>query len=204
MSDQSFFKDRPCLVTGGCGFIGSHLCERLLVEGARVRVLDNLSSGFERNLASIRSRVDVRIADVRDVEAVSSAMQGIDTVFHEAALVSVADSVERPRECFDINEAGTLNVLEAASAAGVRRVLFAGTAATYGNDPVLPKREDMVPQPLSPYAAAKVAAEGWLRVFAEIYRLQTVTLRYFNVYGPRQDPSSAYSGVISRFANVAT
>jgi UDP-glucose 4-epimerase len=190
---------RRVLVTGGSGFIGSHLCEALVAANASVRVLDNLSSGREENLASVRDRVEIRLGDVRDPEAVAAAMEGIDTVFHEAALVSVADSVARPRICHEINATGTFQVLEAARAAGVRRVVLASTAAAYGNDPALPKIETFLPQPASPYAAAKVAAEGYLRVFAELYGIETVALRYFNVYGARQDPSSPYSGVISRF-----
>lgn len=202
MTEAFPWTGRLCVVTGGCGFIGSHLCEALLEAGARVRVLDDLSSGREENLRGVRGRVDLRRGDVRDPRAVAPALDGADTVFHQAALVSVADSVERPRECFDINEAGTLTVLEAARGAGVRRVVFAGSAAAYGNDPGLPKREDMPARPLSPYAAAKVAAEGWMRAFAGLYGVETVVLRYFNVYGPRQNPSSPYSGVVSRFVDA--
>lgn len=193
---------RRVLVTGGCGFIGSHLCEALLAAGANVRVLDNLSSGRESNLGDARGGLELRLGDVRDAEAVRSAMEGVEWVFHEAALVSVADSVARPRACHEINATGTLQVLEAAKAAGARRVVLASTAAVYGNDPVLPKREDFPPRPASPYAAAKSAAEGWMAVYAGLYGLETVILRYFNVYGVRQDPSSPYSGVISRFVEA--
>jgi UDP-glucose 4-epimerase len=189
------------LVTGGCGFIGSHLCEELVGCGCRVRVLDDLSSGYRANLNHLESQVDVVIGDVRDPAAVQQAVQGAWGVFHEAALVSVFDSVKRPGDCHDINATGTLNVLQAARAAGVKRVVLASTAAAYGNDPELPKREDMRPQPESPYAVAKVAGEHYQRIFSSLYGLETVTLRYFNVFGPRQDPRSPYSGVISKFTD---
>lgn len=191
------------VVTGGCGFIGSHIVEALAGEGHAVTVLDNLSTGHERNLAHIAGDVTFVRGDVRDPEALDRSMAGADGVFHEAALVSVTASVERPRENHDINATGTFNVLEAARAAGVRRVVLASTAAAYGNAPGLPKREAMPPAPESPYAVAKLASEYYLRVFHGLYGLQTVSLRYFNVYGPRQDPSSMYSGVISRFMDLA-
>jgi len=187
------------LVTGGCGFIGSHLCEALLERGNSVRVLDDLSSGHRENLASLGNRVELLVGDVRDPAVVTEALRDVAGVFHEAALVSVFDSVERPGDCHDINATGTLNVLQAARAEGVRRIVFAGTAAAYGNNPVLPKHEGMVPEPASPYAASKIAGEHLLRVFSHLYGLETVTLRYFNVYGPRQNPASPYSGVISKF-----
>lgn len=189
------------LVTGGCGFIGSHLVEALLKEGKRVRVLDNLSSGYRRNLEPFGREVEVIIGDVRDPAAVQQAVQGVTGIFHEAALVSVFDSIQRPADNHAINATGTLNVLLAARAAGVRRVVLASTAAAYGNDPQLPKREPMTPQPESPYAAAKVMSEHYLRMASSLYGLETVVLRYFNVYGPRQDPKSPYSGVISRFCD---
>lgn len=189
------------LITGGCGFIGSHLGETLVGLGHRVRVLDNLSSGYRRNLEPWGSSIEVIIGDVRDPAVVRRAMDGVDGVFHEAALVSVFDSVQRPGDNHDINATGTLNVLLAARDARVKRVVLASTAAAYGNDPRLPKREEMTPQPESPYAAAKVMSEHYLRIFASLYGLETVTLRYFNVYGPRQDPKSPYSGVISRFCD---
>jgi UDP-glucose 4-epimerase len=191
----------PYLVTGGCGFIGSHLCEALLERGGRVRILDNLSSGYLRNIEPFGDRVEFVEGDVRDPGAVQSAMQGVRYVFHEAALVSVFDSVERPRDNHEINVTGTLNVLMAAREAGAQRVVFASSAAVYGNDPVLPKCETMRPQPESPYAIGKIAGEYYLRVYHALYGLETVALRYFNVFGPRQDPKSFYSGVISRFAD---
>ncbi len=190
------------LVTGGCGFIGSHLVEALAGEGHIVRVLDDLSSGYTRNLAHIRGRVEVIVGDVRDPAQVAAAMEGMSHVFHEAALVSVFDSVNRPRDNHDINLTGTLNVLEAARARGVRRVVMASSAAVYGNNPDLPKREDMRPEPESPYAIGKIGGEYMARVFHRLYGLETVALRYFNVYGPRQDPTSMYSGVISKFSSV--
>lgn len=190
------------LVTGGAGFIGSHLCEALVARGCGVRVLDDFSSGHRENLRAVRDEIEIMEGDVRDAAAVESAARGVDGVFHLAALVSVPDSVNRPRDSHAINAGGTLNVLLAARAAGARRVVYASTAASYGSDPELPKREDMLPMPESPYAADKVAGELYLRVFAKLYGVETVALRFFNVYGPRQDPRSPYSGVISRFAHA--
>lgn len=188
-----------CLVTGGAGFIGSHLVDALQRSGHAVRVLDNLSSGHRANLAGIPLAVPLIEADIRDENALRIAVEGVDWVFHLAALVSVFDSVERPVDNHEINLTGTLRMLEAARAAGVKRVVFAASAAAYGNNPELPKKETMRPEPESPYALAKVGGEHYLRVYAGLYGLRTVALRYFNVYGPRQDPRSMYSGVISRF-----
>ncbi len=190
-----------CLVTGGAGFIGSHIAAALSDGGHAVYVLDNLSSGHRDNLAGIQLAQPLIEADIRDDEALRTAMRNMDWVFHQAALVSVFDSVERPRDNHDINVTGTLRVLEAARTAGVRRLVFAASAAAYGNEPETPKRETMLPAPESPYAVAKVAGEYYLRVYARLYGMQTVALRYFNVYGPRQDPRSMYSGVISRFVD---
>lgn len=190
------------LITGGCGFIGSHVAEALVSGGNRVRIYDNLSSGYEKNISSIRNKVELIKADIRDVSAITSAMSGVDYVFHGAALVSVFDSVKRPRDNHDINITGTLNILTAARDKAVKRVVFASSAAVYGNNPELPKREDMKPEPESPYGLAKVAAEHYLAVFAKLYGLETVGLRFFNAYGPRQDPDSLYSGVISRFVKA--
>ena len=192
------------LVTGGCGFIGSHICEDLVERGHTVRVLDNLASGYLRNLDHLGSAVEIQQGDVRNPDDVRKAVAGVRGVFHEAALVSVFDSVQRPMDTHDINATGTLQVLLAARDAGVQRVVLASTAAAYGNDPELPKREDMRPQPESPYAVAKIAGEHYLRLFASLYALPTVVLRYFNVFGPRQDPKSPYSGVISRFCDDVT
>jgi len=190
------------LITGGAGFIGSHLAHALVAQKHEVVVYDNLSSGNEHNLAPVRSSLQFIQADIRDCDALTAAMHRVDGVFHEAALVSVFASVDQPMLNHDINLTGTVNVLQAARSAGVRRVVMACTAAAYGNEPSLPKHEDMRPQPESPYALSKVAAEYYLRVFAQLYNLETVALRYFNVYGPRQDPNSMYSGVISKFTHV--
>lgn len=190
------------LVTGGCGFIGSHLCEALVARGERVRVLDDLSTGRLENIAGFRDRIDLVIGSVADAEVVGRAMEGVGRVFHEAALVSVFDSVARPEVNHEVNVTGTFNVLKAARACGVRRVVMASTAAVYGNDPEVPKHESMTPSPESPYAVGKITGEYYLRLFHSLYGLETVALRYFNVYGPRQDPGSAYSGVISRFTEV--
>ena len=190
------------LITGGCGFIGSHIAEALVKEDHDVVVFDNLSSGYEKNISSIRSRVEFVKGDIRDPEALSCAMKGADFVFHEAALVSVFDSVERPADNNAINITGTLNVLSAARANKVKRVVMASSAAVYGNEPSLPKKEEMRPEPESPYALAKITDEYYMHVFHALYGLETVALRYFNVYGPRQDPTSMYSGVISKFSDV--
>jgi UDP-glucose 4-epimerase len=187
------------LITGGCGFIGSHIAEALVHDGIRVRVFDNLSSGKMSNLAGFGDDIEVMRGDVRDPEALRQAMQGVDQVFHEAALVSVAVSVEQPEENDAINIRGTLNVLQAARAGGVKRVVFATSAAVYGNNPDLPKCETMLPEPESPYALAKLTGEYYLRLYSRLYAVETVALRYFNVFGPRQDGKSMYSGVISRF-----
>ena len=190
------------LITGGCGFIGSHIAEALVSEGQDVRIFDNLSSGYLHNLEPFRDKVEFIEGDVRDSAAVAAAMQGVTQVFHEAALVSVFESVEKPQDNHDINLTGTLNVLTAARDAGAKRLVVASSAAVYGNDPALPKREAMLPQPESPYALAKITKEYYLSVFSKLYGLETVSLRYFNVYGPRQDPGSMYSGVISKFSEV--
>mgnify|MGYP006290823571 CR=1 FL=1 len=190
------------LVTGGCGFIGSHLVAALVGADERVRVLDDLSTGRLSNLDGCREQVDVIEGDVRCRETVERAVQGISYVFHEAALVSVFDSVERPHVNHEVNVTGTLNLLTAAAGAGVKRLVFASSSAVYGNAPDLPKHEGMLPAPASPYAVAKLTGEHMLRVHAELYGLQTVSLRYFNVFGPRQDASSPYSGVISKFCRA--
>ena len=188
------------LITGGCGFIGSHIAEALVAEGHRVRVFDNLATGHLENLNGFADHVEFVRGDIRDPAALQAAMQGIEFVFHEAALVSVAISVEQPEENDAINIRGTLNVLQAARAAGAKRVVLASSAAIYGNNPELPKREEMLPEPESPYALAKLVGEHYLHLFSTLYGLQTVVLRYFNVFGPRQDARSMYSGVISKFA----
>ncbi len=189
------------LVTGGAGFIGSHIVTRLVRDGHGVRVFDNLSTGKRENLAHVAADVELVVGDIRDEVAVGHAAAGVDLVFHEAAIVSVPYSVEHPRETHAVNVLGTLNVALAARDAGAKRLVFACSAAVYGEDPELPKRETMRPVPVSPYGVEKIAGEQYLHAFSAIYGIETVSLRYFNVFGPRQDPSSAYSGVISIFAD---
>ena len=188
------------LVTGGAGFIGSHITERLLSDGHQVRILDDFSTGKRDNIP-VSDAVSVIEGDVGDFDTVRDWMQGIDIVYHEAAIASVPETVGDPLGSERTNYRGTLNVLEAARQADVRRVIFAGSAAVYGDLPELPKSEDMPVRPLSPYAVDKLASEHACRVYAQLYGLETVVLRYFNVFGPRQDPSSPYSGVISIFAD---
>jgi UDP-glucose 4-epimerase len=188
-----------CLVTGGAGFIGSYLTEALLAAGHRVRVLDNLSTGDLANLEQMRGRIDLIQRDLTDLDAVMEATRGVDWVFHQAALASVPRSVADPmathRACVD----GTLHVLLAARDAKVKRVVYAGSSSAYGNSDRLPKRESDPTAPLSPYAVAKLAGEHYCAAFHEVYGLETVTLRYFNVFGPRQTPDSPYAAVIPLF-----
>ena len=187
------------LVTGGAGFIGSNLVRRLLEEGEKVRVLDNFSTGKEANLEEVRDEIELQRGDLCDPEDVQKAVTGVDYVFHEGAIPSVPRSMERPLESHAANATGTLVLLHAASQADVRRVVYASSSSVYGASEELPKRESVRPEPLSPYAVSKLAGEQYCMVFHRLYGLETVALRYFNVFGPRQDPSSAYSGVISRF-----
>jgi UDP-glucose 4-epimerase len=190
-----------CLVTGGAGFIGSHLTEALLARGDIVRVLDDLSSGHLKNLSSVIDRIDFIEGSICDRATVQQATTGVDFIFHLAALVSVPKSMAEPIEAELINSMGTLNVLNAAKAAGVRRLVLSSTCAVYGDEPTLPKTETMCPRPKSPYALSKLSAEHYCQIFNESFGLETVSLRYFNIFGPRQDPSSAYSGVISIFTD---
>ncbi len=190
---------RSALITGGAGFIGSHLAHALAEKGCQVTVLDNLSTGKEDNLQSCRHSVRLMNGDIRDRSVLAEAASDCEVVFHLAAIVSVLQTVRDPIGSVAVNEAASLDVLEAARSAGARRVVFASSSAIYGNDPELPKREDMRPDPLTPYAAQKLAVEYHLRVYQSLYGLETVPLRFFNVYGPRQEPSSPYSGVISVF-----
>jgi len=187
------------LVTGGAGFIGSHISERLVRDGNNVRVLDDLSSGHEENLGSFRKDVEFIEGDIRDAQVVNAAVKDVDVVFHEAALGSVPRSVADPVTTHQVNITGTLNVFLAAREAGVRRVVYASSSSVYGETPVLPKREDMIPQPLSPYALSKLAGEHYASVFKHVYNFEIVSLRYFNIFGPRQDPESQYAAVIPRF-----
>lgn len=188
------------LVTGGAGFIGSHLVEALLADGQTVRVLDDLSTGKMNNLEPFFDKVDFRKASILDLEAVCSAMDGVDYVLHQAALSSVPRSVRDPLPTHRVNAEGTLNVLLAARDAGVRRVVFASSSSLYGNPPAVYKVETLPTMPLSPYAVSKLAAEEYCQVFTRVYGLETVSLRYFNVFGPRQDPESEYAAVVPRFA----
>jgi UDP-N-acetylglucosamine/UDP-N-acetyl-alpha-D-glucosaminouronate 4-epimerase len=190
------------LVTGGAGFIGSHLTARLLAEGGGVRVLDNFSTGSPDNLASAGAQgADLEIirGDVRDLEAVERAARGATAIFHQAAMLSVPRSVEDPLGANEHNLTGTLRVFEAARRAGVRRVVYASSSSVYGDRPELPKQEDQRPLPISPYGVSKVAGEQYGRVWHRLYGVETVGLRYFNVFGPRQDPASEYAAVIPKF-----
>jgi len=187
------------LVTGGAGFIGSHIAEKLVNRGDDVTIVDNLSTGKLENLASFENRVKFVHGDIRDFNLMKDLSRGIDIIFHEAAVASVTLSIEDPVATDAINVGGTVSVLTAAKENGVRKVVFASSAAIYGDEPTLPKTEDMTPKPLSPYAFHKLAGEYYLRLFHQLYGLNGVALRYFNVFGPRQDPSSEYSGVISIF-----
>jgi UDP-glucose 4-epimerase len=197
------FVFESALVTGGAGFIGSHLVEALVDGGCRVTVLDDLSSGRESNLASVAGRITFLRGSICDRRMVEKAAAGCEVVFHLAAVVSVPKTVDDPLGSAAVNEIGSLNVLEAARRAQARRVVFASSSAVYGDDSSLPKREDMPSKPLTPYAVQKRVVEYYLSVYQSLYGLETVGLRFFNVFGPRQDPSSPYSGVISIFMNKA-
>jgi len=187
------------LITGGAGFIGSHLAARLVEQGQRVRVLDNFFSGHRHNLAAIGGDVEVIEGDIRDEVTLRRAVAGVETVFHQAAVASVPRSIADPRLTFDANVTGTLGVLLAARDAGCSRVVFASSSSVYGDTPVMPKVETMRPNPLSPYAISKLSGEQLCGVFTTVYGLETVALRYFNVFGPRQDPLSEYAAVIPKF-----
>ena len=187
------------LVTGGGGFIGSHLVERLLRDGHEVRVLDNFATGKRENLLDLGGDVDLVEGDVQSYERVHNAVRGSEVVLHQAALPSVPRSVQDPLTSNAVNVTGTLNVLLAARDSDVRRVVFASSSSIYGANPALPKREDMTPLPMSPYAVAKQAGESYCRSFQQVFGLETVALRYFNVFGPRQDPLSQYAAVIPNF-----
>ena len=193
----------PCLVTGGAGFIGSALARALVARGDRVRVIDNLSSGRRENLADINKDLELIEADLRDEAALTGALDGIELVFHEAAVPSVPRSLVDPIASHDANATGTLKLLQAAKRAGVKRLVYAASSSAYGDTPTLPKVETMRPLPLSPYAVSKLAGEHYCQVFAGAYGLETVSLRYFNVFGPHQDPKSEYAAVIPRFVTAA-
>jgi len=187
------------LVTGGAGFIGSHIVGRLVELGETVTVLDNLSTGKAQNLDPWRRQITFVEADIRDLDAVRRVCEGVDFVLHQAALPSVPRSVADPVTSNEVNVSGTLNVLVAARDAGAKRVVYAGSSSAYGDTPTLPKREDMPASPLSPYAISKYTGELYCQVFARLYGIETVVLRYFNVFGPRQDPASQYAAVIPKF-----
>ncbi|MEW6051939.1 MAG: SDR family oxidoreductase [Candidatus Zixiibacteriota bacterium] len=187
------------LITGGAGFIGSNIARKLLEDGHRVRVLDNFSSGKEDNLAEIINDIELVEGDIRDFWTVLRAVAGIDYVLHQAALPSVPRSVANPLTSNAVNIDGTLNVLEASRNAGVKKFVMASSSSIYGESEELPKHEKMVPSPLSPYAITKLTNEYYLKVYWELYRFPTVSLRYFNIFGPRQDPKSEYAPVIPRF-----
>jgi nucleoside-diphosphate-sugar epimerase len=187
------------LITGVAGFIGSSLARAILARGEQVRGLDNFSTGKRENVSEILSRIDLHEADLLDINAAQQACQGVDYVLHQAAIPSVPRSVRDPLESNRVNIDATVNLLIAARDAKVKRVIYAASSSAYGDTPTLPKREDMLPNPISPYAVAKLAGENYMCSFWRCYGLETVSLRYFNVFGPRQDPTSPYSGVLAKF-----
>ncbi|UCH51410.1 MAG: SDR family oxidoreductase [Chloroflexota bacterium] len=187
------------LITGGAGFIGSNLVKKLTKRGYDVRVLDNFSTGRRANLWEITSDIELIEGDLRSYHLVEQAVDGIDYILHQGALPSVPRSVRDPVTSSEVNITGTLNLLDAAVAAGVKRVVYASSSSVYGDNPTLPKAEEMIPSPLSPYAVTKLTGEYFCRVFNRIYGLETISLRYFNVFGPNQDPNSEYAAVIPKF-----
>ena len=191
--------DKTYLVTGGAGFIGSNISRELIANKCKVRIFDNFSTGRESNLTDISHKLEIIGGDLRSPDEVAKAVQGIDTVFHLAALPSVPRSIRNPQASNESNVTGTLNLLVAARDAGVRRLVYASSSSVYGDTEVLPKVETMKPDPLSPYAFTKLAGEYYCKIFNRIYNLETVCLRYFNVFGPWQDPQSQYAAVIPKF-----
>jgi nucleoside-diphosphate-sugar epimerase len=200
---QQIFGSRLHLVTGGAGFIGSHIVQRLLEEGHRVRVIDNFSTGLRERLDGLLGHLELLEESVTEPQACSAAVHGVDTVFHEAALPSVLRSLEDPLSSHSVNATGTLNLLLAARDAEVRRFVYAGSSSAYGDTDMLPKSEELPALPQSPYAAAKLSGEHYCRLFSRLFGLETVVLRYFNVFGPGQDPSAQYAAVIPRFIAAA-
>ena len=190
------------LVTGGAGFIGSHIVDRLVELGERVRVLDDFSTGRIENIEHNLDKIELIKGSIVDMDTVRRAVKGVDFVLHQAAIPSVPRSVDDPLGSNEANITGTLNVLIAARDAGVKRLVYASSSSVYGDSPTLPKAEDMPPNPLSPYALTKLAGEYYCRMFAQLYGLETVSLRYFNVFGPRQDPNSQYAAVIPKFLTL--
>ncbi|MCL2305793.1 MAG: SDR family oxidoreductase [Planctomycetaceae bacterium] len=189
------------LVTGGAGFIGSNLARYILDRGHDVVVLDNFATGKRENLEEIKDRITLIEGDIRDRKTVDSAVAGCKAIFHQGALGSVPRSVNDPQTSHDVNVNGTITVLESARALGVKRIVFAASSSAYGDQPTSPKREEMVPAPISPYAASKVCCEAYLQAYAAVFQMETVSLRYFNVFGPRQDPFGAYAAVIPAFVS---
>ena len=187
------------LVTGGAGFIGSNIVEELLKRGHFVRVLDNFATGKRENLKEFEKDIEFLEGDIRSYHIVRQAVKDIEVILHQAALPSVPRSINDPITTNEVNVMGTLNILDASKDAGVRRIVYASSSSVYGDNPILPKREDMLPNPLSPYAVSKLAGEKYCNVFSRLYGMETVTLRYFNVFGPKQDPNSQYSAVIPKF-----
>lgn len=187
------------LVTGGAGFIGSHIVEELVKREERVRVLDNFSTGKKENIAPFLEEIELIEGDIRDSEIVKKAVKEIDYVLHQAALPSVPRSIKDPVTTNEVNVLGTLNILMAAKEGGVKKIVYASSSSVYGDTPNLPKREDTVTSPLSPYALSKLAAEEYSKLFSSLYGLEAIILRYFNVFGPRQDPTSQYAAVIPKF-----
>jgi nucleoside-diphosphate-sugar epimerase len=190
------------VVTGGAGFIGSHIAETVAAQGAKVRIVDDLSTGHRENVEELRGDIEFIEGSVADLDLMNRALKDAEVVFHEAAIPSVPRSVENPAQSHIASVDGTFNLLLAARDQKVRRVVYAASSSAYGDQPTLPKVEDMSPDPLSPYAVAKLVGEYYCQVFTRVYGLETVSLRYFNVFGPRQDPGSQYSGVVSRFISA--
>lgn len=190
------------LVTGGAGFIGSNLADELIKQGAKVSIIDNLVTGFRENLEEIEGDFEFIEGDLNDDEKLKRALEGVEIVFHQAALPSVPRSVENPADTHEACVNATFNLLLKAKDSGVKRVIYAASSSAYGDQPTLPKVETMRPEPLSPYAGAKLMGEYYCQVFSRVYGLESIALRYFNVFGPRQNPSSQYSGVISRFVDA--
>ncbi len=205
LTDLTFPRETVFLVTGGAGFIGSHLVEGILSLGCRVRVLDNLSTGFRANLAPFEGNPNFSFTegDIRDLPTVLTLCEGVDYILHEAAWGSVPRSLKMPLEYAANNTVGTLNIFEAAKRCGVRRVVFASSSSVYGDDPTLPKTEGREGQPLSPYALTKRETELWASLYCRIFGLDAIALRYFNVFGPRQNPEGAYAAVIPKFIAAA-
>jgi len=190
------------LVTGGAGFIGSNIVEKLLNQGHSVKILDNFATGKKENISDFLSKIDIIEGDIRDYHIVIKSVEDIDVILHQAALPSVPRSVNNPITTNDVNVSGTVNLLNAAREKKVKRFIMASSSSVYGNNPELPKKESFYPNPLSPYAVSKLSGEYYLKVFSELYSMETIAIRYFNVFGPRQDPNSQYAAVIPKFINA--